>query len=116
FAKHIIVASSIIVVEFMACFEASNRRLLLWNFVICMCVCVCVFVCKFAKHIIVASSIIVVEFVACFEASYHRLLSTFIEIKYLVVKERVQEKRIYIKNIGTYYILLYPLIKDLTPK
>ena len=42
--------------------------------------------------------------------------SKFIDIKYLVVKERVQEKQILIEHIGTYLMLVDPLIKGLTPK
>lgn len=42
--------------------------------------------------------------------------SKFIDIKYLVVKERVQEKKIWIEHIGTYLMLADPLTKGLTPK
>jgi len=42
--------------------------------------------------------------------------SKFIDIKYLVAKERVQEKQILIEQIGTDFMLANPLTKGLGPK
>ena len=42
--------------------------------------------------------------------------SKFIDLKFLVVKERVQEKQISIEHIGTSSMLADPLTKGLTPK
>ncbi|RDX92705.1 hypothetical protein CR513_25125, partial [Mucuna pruriens] len=77
------------------------------------------------------------EFVACFETSNQGTIenncdnnstisysnnnrnstkSKFIDIKFLVVKERYQNKRISIKHIGINFILADPLTKGLIPK
>lgn len=42
--------------------------------------------------------------------------SKHIDIKFLVVKERVQSKQICIEHIGTDFMLADPLTKGLTPK
>ena len=42
--------------------------------------------------------------------------SKFIDIKYLVVKERVHENQILIEHIWTDLMLAIPLTKGLTPK
>ncbi|RDX66207.1 Copia protein, partial [Mucuna pruriens] len=42
--------------------------------------------------------------------------SKFIDIKFLVVKERVQNKQIFIKHIGTSFMVADPLTKGLIPK
>ena len=42
--------------------------------------------------------------------------SKFIDIKFLVVKERVQDRQISIEHIGTNSMLADPLTKGLTPK
>ena len=42
--------------------------------------------------------------------------SKFIDIKFLVVKERVQDGQISIEHIGTDFMLADPLTKGLTPK
>ena len=42
--------------------------------------------------------------------------SKFIDIKFLVVKERVQDKQISIEHIGTDFMLADPLTKGLPPK
>ena len=42
--------------------------------------------------------------------------SKHIDIKFLVVKEKIQEKQIFIEHIGTEYMLADPLTKGLIPK
>ena len=42
--------------------------------------------------------------------------SKFIDIKFLVIKERVQNKQIFIKHKGTNFMLANSLTKDLVPK
>ena len=42
--------------------------------------------------------------------------SKFIDIKFLIVKERVQNMKIFIKHIGIDSRLAYPLTKGLVPK
>ena len=39
-----------------------------------------------------------------------------IDIKFLVVKERVQSRQVSIKHIGTNFMIMDPLTKGLTPK
>jgi len=41
--------------------------------------------------------------------------SKFIDIKFLIVKERVQNKQILIEHIGTNFMLADPFIKGLMP-
>ncbi|RDX78769.1 Copia protein, partial [Mucuna pruriens] len=89
---------------------------------------------KSVKHTLIAPSTMGAEFVACFEASNHGIWlrnfvislrmsftpttitkSKFIDIKFLVVKERVQNKQISIEHIGTSFMLADPLTKGLIP-
>ncbi|KAL1360494.1 hypothetical protein AAHE18_04G180600 [Arachis hypogaea] len=95
---------------------------------------------KSNKQTLVASSTMEAEYVACFEASKHGMwLRNFIfcdnksavlysnnnksltklkhiDIKFLVVKEKIQEKQISIEHIGTECMLADPLTKGLIPK
>ena len=42
--------------------------------------------------------------------------SKHIDIKFLVVKERVQSNQVFIEHIGTNFMIANPLTKELTPK
>jgi hypothetical protein len=107
--KQTLIAPSTMAAEFVACFEASNHANWLRNFVT-------------GLHII--GSIerplkIYCDNNAAVLYSNNNMSSTkskFIDIKYLVVKERVQEKQILIEHIGTDSMLADPLTKGLTPK
>jgi hypothetical protein len=108
-AKQTLVAPSTMAAEFVACFEASNHATWLRNFVT-------------GLHIV--GSIerplkIYCDNSAAVLYSNNNMSSTkskFIDIKYLVVKERVQEKQLMIEHIGTDLMLADPLTKGLTPK
>jgi hypothetical protein len=108
-AKQTLVAPSTMAAEFVACFEASNHATWLRNFVT-------------GLHIV--GSIerplkIYCDNSAAVLYSNNNMSSTkskFIDIKYLVVKERVQEKQLMIEHIGTNLMLADPLTKGLTPK
>ncbi|CAJ2644109.1 unnamed protein product [Trifolium pratense] len=108
-AKQSLVASSTMAAEFVACFEASNHANWLRNFV---------------TGLRIIGSIerplkIYCDNSAAVLYSNNNMSSTkskFIDIKYLVVKERVQEKQLLIEHIGTDLMLADPLTKGLTPK
>ena len=44
------------------------------------------------------------------------MMSKFIDIKFLIVKERVQSGQVTVKHIGTNSMIADPLIKGLPPK
>ncbi|RVW93240.1 Retrovirus-related Pol polyprotein from transposon TNT 1-94 [Vitis vinifera] len=84
---------------------------------------------RFAKQTLVTSSTMEAEFVACYEASNQGIwLRNFvtglrefykikyIDIKFLVVKEKVQSGQISIEHIGTNSMIADPLTKGLPPK
>ncbi|CAJ2673559.1 unnamed protein product [Trifolium pratense] len=108
-AKQSLVAPSTMAAEFVACFEASNHANWLRNFV---------------TGLRIIGSIerplkIYCDNSAAVLYSNNNMSSTkskFIDIKYLVVKERVQEKQLLIEHIGTDLMLADPLTKGLTPK
>ncbi|RDY07678.1 Copia protein, partial [Mucuna pruriens] len=109
FVKRTLIAPSTMVVEFVACFEASDHGIWLRTFV---------------------TSLLVVDgierplkiycdnnsAVLYFNNNKSSTKSKFIDINFLIVKERVQNKQISIKYIGTSFMLAYPLTKALIPK
>lgn len=107
--KQTLMAPSTMAIEFVACFETLNHVIQLRNFVTSL-------------HIV--RSIERLLKVYCNNSTFvlysknHKIStkSKFIDIKYLVVKERVQEKQILIEHIRTDLMLVDPLTKSLTPK
>ena len=107
-AKQTLIGSSTMVSEFISCFKASNRGIWLRNFVTGLCV---------------------VDGIERPLRNYHdnksavqysnnsrsTTKSKFIDIKFLVVKEKVQNKQS-IKHTRTDSILANPLTKGLVPK
>ncbi|KAL6329550.1 hypothetical protein AAG906_022101 [Vitis piasezkii] len=89
--KQSITASSTMEAEFVACFEASSHALWLRNFISGLAV-------FFSKNGIFSSG------------------SKHIDLKYLVVKERVQKQQVSIENIRTTLMVADPLTKGLPPK
>ena len=108
FDKQTLVASSTMVVEFITCFEASNHGIWLRNFVT-------------ALHVVdgIERPVrIYCDNESAVQYSNNNKSTTkskFIDIKFLVVKERVQNRQIFIKHIGTNSMLVDPLTKGLVP-
>ena len=107
--KQSITASSTMDAEFVACIEASSHALWLWNFVLGLSV-----VDSIAKPLrIYCDNIATVIFSKndkFFSGSKH------MNLKYLVVKERVQKQQVSIENIKTTLMVADPLTKGLPPK
>ena len=108
-AKQTLIASSTMAAEFIACFEASNHGIWLRNFVTGLRVINGIerplkLYCDNRAAVLYSNN----------NKSSSR--SKHIDIKFLVVKERVQSGQISIKHIGTNSMLADPLTKGLPPK
>ncbi|CAJ2653575.1 unnamed protein product [Trifolium pratense] len=108
-AKQSLVAPSTMAAEFVACFEASNHANWLRNFVTGLRIIGSIerplkIYCDNSAAVLYSNN------------SMSSTKSKFIDIKYLVVKEKVQEKQLLIEHIGTDLMLADPLTKGLTPK
>ncbi|KAH9724840.1 Disease resistance-like protein DSC1 [Citrus sinensis] len=90
-AKQSLIASSTIAVEFIVCYEASNHGIWLQNFV---------------------TRLRIVDGVSRWSSTK----SKYIDIKFLVVKERVQSGQLYIEYIGTDSMITDLLTKGLPLK
>ncbi|RVW62715.1 Retrovirus-related Pol polyprotein from transposon TNT 1-94 [Vitis vinifera] len=107
--KQSITASSTMKAEFVACFEASSHALWLRNFISGLGV-----VDSIAKPLrIYCDNTIIVFFSknGKFSSGSKRM-----DLKYLVVKERVQKQQVSIENIRTTLMVADPLTKGLPPK
>ena len=95
--------------EFVACHEASNHGLWLQNFVTRL---------RVVDGIERPLKIYCDNNFAVLYSNNNRTStkSKFIDIKFLVVKERVQNRQICIEHIGTKSMLADPLTKGLIPK
>ncbi|RDX82728.1 Copia protein, partial [Mucuna pruriens] len=100
---------STIAVEFVACFEASNHGIWLQNFVTSLSVVDGI---KKLLKIYCDNNLTILYS----NNNRSSTKSNFIGIKFLVIKERVQNKQIFIKYIGTSFMLADPLTKELTLK
>ena len=107
--KQYIVASSTTVVEFVACYEASNHGIWLRNFVTGLLILDGIE--RPLKLFCDNKSIVLYS-----NNNRSSTKSKFIDIKFLVVKERVQSGLISIKHIGTNSLIADPLTKGLPPK
>jgi len=97
------------VVEFIACFEASNHGIWLRNFVTGLRV-----VDGIERPLKIYYDN---KFVVPYSNNNRSTTkSNFIDIKFLVVKERVQNKYISIEHLRTNDMLADPLTKGLVPK
>ena len=108
-AKQTLIASSTMAAEFIACFEASNHGIWLRNFVTGLRVINGIerplkLYCDNRAAVLYSNN----------NKSSSR--SKHIDIKFLVVKERVQSGQISIEHIGTNSMLADPLTKGLPPK
>ena len=108
-AKQTLIASSTMAAEFIACYEASNHGIWLRNFVTGL---------RVVDGIDRPLKIHCDNNSAVLYSNNNRssTKSKFIDIKFLVVKERVQDRQIVIEHIGTNSMLADPLTKGLTPK
>ena len=107
--KQPIVASSTMVAKFVACYEASNHGIWLQNFVTRLLILDGIE--KPLKLFCNNKSVVLY--------SNNNRISTnskFIDIKFLVVKERVHSGFISIEHIGTNSMIANPLTKGLPPK
>jgi len=108
-AKQTLVTSSTMAAEFIACFEASNHGIWLRNFVISL---------REVDGIERPLKIYCDNNSAVLYSNNNRSTtkSKFIDIKFLVVKERVQNRQIFIEHIRIDSMLVDPLTKDLVPR
>ena len=107
--KQSIVASSTMAAEFVACYEASNHGIWLQNFV--MGLRILDGIERPLKLFCDNKSIVLYS-----NNNRSSTKSKFIDIKFLVVKERVQSGLISIEHIGTNSMIADPLTKGLPPK
>ncbi|RDX82351.1 hypothetical protein CR513_36873, partial [Mucuna pruriens] len=107
--KQTLIAPSTMAVEFVACFKASNQGIWLRNFVTGL---------RVVDGIERPLKLYCDNNSAVLYSNNNRSTtkSKFIDIKFLVVKERVQNKQISIEHIGTSFMLADPLTKALIPK
>ena len=107
--KQSIVASSTMAAEFVACYEASNHGIWLRNFITGL---------RIMDGIERPLKLFYDNKSVVLYSNNNRSLtkSKFINIKFLVVKERVQSGLISIEHIGTNFMIADPLTKGLPPK
>ncbi|XP_052485142.1 secreted RxLR effector protein 161-like [Gossypium raimondii] len=107
--KQTLVASSTMAVEFVACYEASNHGIWLWNFVTGL---------RILENVERSLKLFCDNKSAVLYSNNNRSSSKskHIVIKFLVVKERVQNGQISIEHIGTNSMIVDPLTKGLPPK
>ncbi|RVW52979.1 Retrovirus-related Pol polyprotein from transposon TNT 1-94 [Vitis vinifera] len=107
--KETLIASSTMETEFMACYEASNHGIWLRNFIT-----------KLRNFYRIENPLGIncdnetVEFYSKNNRSSSK--SKHIDIKFLVVKEKVQSLQVSIEHISTNYMIADPLTKDFPPK
>jgi hypothetical protein len=108
-AKQIMIAPSTMTAEFITCFEASNHKIWLKNFVTCLHI---VDTIKLPLKLYCDNS----STVLYSNNNMSSLKFKHIDIKFFVVNERVQSGLINIEHIGIASILADPLTKGLIPK
>ncbi|CAL9133499.1 unnamed protein product [Musa textilis] len=108
-AKQSLIASSTIEAEFVACFEATNQALWLRNFISRLGV-----VDLIAKPLKIFCDNTAAVFFS--KNGKYSSGSKHIEIKYLVVRERVQKQQVSIENLSTTMMIAYPFTKPLQYK
>ena len=108
-AKQTLVASSTLAAEFVACYEASNQGIWLCNLVTRLRILEGVerplkIFCDNKSTVLYSNN------------NRSSTKSKHIDLKFLVVKERVQSGQISIEHIGTNSMIADPLTKGLPPK
>ena len=107
--KQTLIASSTMEAEFIACYEASNHGIWLWNFVTQLQI-----VDGIEKLLRINCDNKAAELYSKNNRSSSK--SKYIDIKFLVVKERVQSLQVSIEHISTNSMIADPLTKGLPPK
>lgn len=107
--KQTLTASSTVEAEFIACYEATCHTVWLKNFISRL---------QLVDSISKPLQIYCDNDVAVRFSNNNKILggSKHIDIKYLVVNERVLNQTVFISHIGTTLMLVDPLTKGLTPK
>ena len=107
--KQTLTTSSTMAAEFVACYEASNHRIWLRNFVTGL---------KIMESIERPLKLYCDNKTVVLYSNNNRssTKSKHIDIKFLVVKERVQSGQISIEHLGTNFMIVDPLTKGLPPK
>ncbi|KAJ9541592.1 hypothetical protein OSB04_028098 [Centaurea solstitialis] len=107
--KQTLVASSTMAAEFVACYEASNHGIWLRNFFTGL---------RIVKGVERPLKLFCDNNSVVLYSNNNRssIKSKHIDIKFLVVKERVQNGQIMIEHVGTNSMLADPLTKALVPK
>ncbi|CAA0831768.1 Unknown protein, partial [Striga hermonthica] len=108
-AKMTLLSSSTMAAEFVACYEASNHRIWLRNFVTGLRIIENVerplkLYCDNNSTVLYSNN------------NMSSTKSKYIDIMFLVVKERVQSGQLSIEHIGTGSMIADSLTKGLTPK
>ena len=108
-AKQTLIASSTMAAEFIACYEASNHGIWLRNFVTGL---------RILEGVERPLKLFCDNKSAVLYSNNNRSSSKskHIDIKFLVVKERVQSGQVSIEHIGTNSMIADPLTKGLPPK
>ncbi|RVX18298.1 Retrovirus-related Pol polyprotein from transposon TNT 1-94 [Vitis vinifera] len=104
-----LIASSTMETEFMACYEASNHGIWLRNFITKLRNFY-----RIEKPLRINCDNKTVELYSKNNRSSSK--SKHIDIKFLVVKKKVQSLQVSIEHISTNYMIADPLTKDLPPK
>ncbi|KAG6503123.1 hypothetical protein ZIOFF_035413 [Zingiber officinale] len=104
-----LVATSTMEAELVACYEASNHWIWLWNFIIALQI-----IDGIDKPLRIYCDNKAAELYAKNNRSTSK--SKHIDIKFLAVKERVQSYQIMVEHISTDSMLVDPLTKGLVPK
>ncbi|XP_074323341.1 secreted RxLR effector protein 161-like [Apium graveolens] len=109
FSKQTLIASSIMAAEYIACFVASNQALWLRNFITGL---------RILDGVERPLKIFCDNKLAVEYSNNNRSTTDakHIDIKFLVVKEKIQSGHISIEHIGTHSMIADPLTKALTPK
>ena len=107
--KQTLIASSTMEAKFIACYEASNHGIWLWNFITQLRI-----VDGIEKPLRINCDNKTAELYSKNNQSSSK--SKHIDIKFLVVKERVQSLQVSIEHINTNSMITDPLIKGLPPK
>ena len=108
-AKKTLITSSIMAAEFVACYEASNHGIWLKNFVIGLQIVEGIerplrLYCDNKSVVLYSNN------------NRSSTKSKHIDIKFLVVKEKVQSAQIFIEHLETNSMIVDPLTKGLPPK
>ncbi|KAL6318588.1 hypothetical protein AAG906_000666 [Vitis piasezkii] len=107
--KQTLIASSTMETEFMACYEASNHEIWLRNFITKLRNFY-----RIEKPLRINCDNKTLELYSKNNRSSSK--SKHIDIKFLVVKKKVQSLQVSIEHISTNYMIADPLTKDLPPK